>query len=120
MNAKDAPPEQIRWGVQRDGEKRSGRSPAASHMDRGAEESAEVALQQTLEGLAVAGLVAGHLVHGVVDGVQIEGLRLLASSNLPAVAPFSASTRICRFFLVESVTTSPSSSANLAACSASS
>ena len=38
----------------------------------------------------------------------------------PAVAPFSASTRISRFFLVESVTTSPSSSANLAACSASS
>ena len=35
----------------------------------------------------------------------------LASSNLPAVAPFSASTRICRFFWVESVTTSPSSSA---------
>ena len=28
---------------------------------------AEVPLQQALEGLAVAGLVAGHLVHGVYD-----------------------------------------------------
>ena len=44
----------------------------------------------------------------------------LARSNLPAVAPFSASTLISRFFLVESVTTSPRSSANLDACSASS
>ena len=31
----------------------------------------EVAVQQTLKGLAVAGLVAGHLVDGVVDGVQV-------------------------------------------------
>ena len=31
---------------------------------------AEVALQQALESLAVAGLVASHLVDGVVDGVQ--------------------------------------------------
>ena len=43
-----------------------------------------------------------------------------AKSNLPAVAPFSASTLSSRFFFVESVTTSPNNSANLAACSASS
>ena len=47
-------------------------------------------------------------------------LARLARSNLPAVAPFSASTRISRFFFVLSVTTSPRSSANFAACSASS
>ena len=52
----------------------------------------EVTLQQALESLAVAGLVPGHLVDGVVDGVQVQGLAFLASSNLPAVAPFSAST----------------------------
>ena len=33
--------------------------------------SAEVALQQALQSLAVAGLVAGHLMDGVVDGVQV-------------------------------------------------
>ena len=32
---------------------------------------AEVPLQQALEGLAVACLVAGHLVDGVMDGVQV-------------------------------------------------
>ena len=36
---------------------------------------AEVAVQQTLEGLAVAGFVAGHFMDGVVDGVQIILLR---------------------------------------------
>jgi len=30
----------------------------------------EIALEQALEGLAVAGFIAGHLVHGVVNGVQ--------------------------------------------------
>ena len=44
----------------------------------------------------------------------------LARSALPIVAPFSASIRIKRFLAVLSVTTSPRSSANLAACSASS
>ena len=38
---------------------------------------AEVALQQALESLAVAGLVASHLVDGVVDGVQTQLLGLL-------------------------------------------
>ena len=33
---------------------------------------AKVTLQQALESLAVTGLVAGHLVDGVVDGVEIE------------------------------------------------
>ena len=46
--------------------------------------------------------------------------RVIQKSVLPAVAPFSASTLISRFFLELSVTTSPRSSANLAACSASS
>ena len=39
--------------------------------------SAEVTLQQALESLAVAGLVASHLVNGVVDGIQVELLGLL-------------------------------------------
>ena len=43
---------------------------------------AEVALQETLKGLAVAGLVAGHLVHGVVDGVQVQLLGLLGQLEL--------------------------------------
>ena len=43
---------------------------------------AEVALQQALKGLAVAGLVAGHLVDGVVDGVQVELLGLLGQLKL--------------------------------------
>ena len=43
---------------------------------------AEVALQQALESLAVAGLVAGHLVHGVVDGVQVQLLGLLGQLEL--------------------------------------
>ena len=43
---------------------------------------AEVALQQALERLAVAGLVAGHLVDGVVDGVQVELLGLLGQLEL--------------------------------------
>ena len=33
---------------------------------------AEVALEQAFESLAVAGLVAGHFVHGVMDGVQTQ------------------------------------------------
>ena len=43
---------------------------------------AEVALQQALESLAVTGLVAGHLVNGVVDGVQVELLGLLGQLEL--------------------------------------
>ena len=42
----------------------------------------EVALQQTLEGAAVTGFVAGHLVHGVVDGVQVQLLGLLGQVHL--------------------------------------
>jgi hypothetical protein len=43
---------------------------------------AEVALQQALESLAVAGLVASHLVDGVVDGVQVQLLGLLGQVKL--------------------------------------
>ena len=43
---------------------------------------AEVALQQALESLAMAGLVAGHLVHGVMDGVQVQLLGLLGQLEL--------------------------------------
>ena len=32
----------------------------------------EVAVQQTLEGLAVAGFVASHLMDGVVDSVEVQ------------------------------------------------
>ncbi|EJX02507.1 secreted protein [gut metagenome] len=49
-----------------------------------------------------------------------SSLAFLARSILPLHAPHSASTRICRLVLVLSVRTSPNSSANLAACSASS
>ena len=79
---------------------------------------AKVALEQAGESLAVAGLVASHLVHGVVDGIEAGGLGALGKIGLAdggAVLGLNA-----RFFLVESVTTSPRSSANLAACSASS
>ena len=43
---------------------------------------AEITSQQTLEGLAVAGLVAGHLVHGVVNGIQAQLLGLLGQLGL--------------------------------------
>ena len=43
---------------------------------------AEVPLQQALEGLAVTGLVPGHLMHGVVDGVQVQLLGLLGQLEL--------------------------------------
>ena len=56
--------------------------------------------------------------------IELQGSRAAARHwevvEMPAQAPHSASTRICRFFLVLSVRTSPSSSANLEACSASS
>ena len=45
-------------------------------------ELAEVALQQALEGLAVAGLVPGHLVDSVMDGVQVQLLGLLGQVEL--------------------------------------
>lgn len=45
-------------------------------------ELAEVALQQALEGLAVSRFVAGHLVHGVVDGVQVVLLGQLGQLEL--------------------------------------
>ena len=43
---------------------------------------AEVAVQQALEGLAVAGFVAGHFMDGVVDGVQIVLLGQLGQLEL--------------------------------------
>ena len=43
---------------------------------------AKVALQQAGEGLAMTGLVASHLVHGVVDGVQAGGLGALGQVEL--------------------------------------
>ena len=43
----------------------------------------EIPLQQPLERLAVTGFVAGHLVHGVVDGIQIQRLGLLGQLGLP-------------------------------------
>ena len=45
---------------------------------------AEVALQQAFESLAVTGFVAGHLMHGVVDGVQVQLLGLLGQLELAA------------------------------------
>ena len=43
---------------------------------------AEVALEQALERLAVTGLVAGHLVDGIVDGVQVVLLGQLGQLEL--------------------------------------
>ena len=42
----------------------------------------EVPLQQPREGLAVTGFVAGHFVHGVMDGVQVQGLGALGQVGL--------------------------------------
>ena len=43
---------------------------------------AKVALEQAGESLAVAGLVASHLVHGVVDGIKASGLGTLGKIGL--------------------------------------
>ena len=43
---------------------------------------AKVALEQASESLAVAGLVASHLVHGVVDGIEASGLGALGKIGL--------------------------------------
>ena len=43
---------------------------------------AKVALEQAGESLAVAGLVAGHLVHGVMDGIEASGLGALSKIGL--------------------------------------
>ena len=43
---------------------------------------AEVALQQACESTAVTGLIAGHLVDGVMDGVQVELLGELGQVGL--------------------------------------
>ena len=43
---------------------------------------AEVALQQAFEGLAVSGFVAGHFMHGVMDGVEVELLGELGELGL--------------------------------------
>ena len=81
---------------------------------------AEITLEQSRKRLAVAGFVARHLMHGVVDRVEVILLGQLGQLNLAFGRAVLGITRISRFFLVESVTTSPSSSANFAACSASS
>ena len=43
---------------------------------------AEVALQQAFESLAMAGFVPRHFMHGVVDGVQVQGLGQLSQLEL--------------------------------------
>ena len=43
---------------------------------------AEVALEQALESLAVTGLVARHLVYGVMDGIQAQFLGQLGQIGL--------------------------------------
>ena len=42
----------------------------------------EVALQQALEAAAVPSLVLGHLMDGIVDGIQVQGLCLLGQVHL--------------------------------------
>ena len=43
---------------------------------------AEVALQQAFESLAMAGFVAGHFMHGIMDGVQVQFLSQLRQLEL--------------------------------------
>src|SRR5699024_9291398 len=43
---------------------------------------AEVALQQAGESLAVAGLIAGHLMDGVMDSIEVQLLGLLGQVGL--------------------------------------
>ena len=43
---------------------------------------AKVSLQQTLKCLAVAGLILSHLMNGVMDCVQVQGLRSLSQVKL--------------------------------------
>ena len=45
-------------------------------------EIAEVPLQQTLEGLAVTGLVAGHFMNGIMDGIEPQLLGLFGQLEL--------------------------------------
>ena len=42
----------------------------------------EVSLKQTLERLAVSSLIAGHLMHGVMDRVKVGGLCPLGKIKL--------------------------------------
>ena len=79
-----------------------------------------MALEQAFEAGAVAGLVLGHLVDRVVDGVVAERLRALGEFELACARALLGRARSSRFFFVDVVSTSPSSSANFAACSASS
>ena len=61
----------------------------------------EVPLQQAFERLTMAGLVAGHFMHGVVDGIQIQFLGLLGQIELAlgsAVAPDGAEGLISLIF----------------------
>lgn len=46
------------------------------------ESLAKIPLQQALQRLAVAGLVAGHLVDGIMDGVQVLLLGHLGQGDL--------------------------------------
>ena len=67
----------------------------------------------------MAGLVAGHLVHGVVDGIQTERFGTLGNLGLLFTSTNLSSDTASRFFLV-SHTQSPSISMKRLAWSASS
>ena len=61
----------------------------------------EIPLQQPRKRLAVTGFVAGHLMHGVVDGVQVQSLCALGQVGLAlggAVAPDGAEDLISLIF----------------------
>ena len=45
-------------------------------------ELAKISLQKTCECLAVTGLIAGHLMNRVMDGIQIQGLCSLGQISL--------------------------------------
>ena len=66
-----------------DAKRGSGFVPASSQKDFfQAGLFAEVALQQTLKAVAVAGLIAGHFVHGVMDRVEVLRLGELCKLGL--------------------------------------
>ena len=81
---------------------------------------AEVAVQQTLEGLAVAGFVAGHFMDGVVDGVEVQLLGLLGQIHLAGTGTALGVNAHLQVLLGAVGQDLASSSANLEACSASS
>ena len=67
----------------------------------------------------MAGLVLSHLMHCVMNGIEVEFLGTLGNAHLVGTGSCSANIRFLTLVRVLP-TTSPSNSANFDACSASS